>query len=117
MLFRSWEQHIQELDNFQMMGYKFLNESQMWLTKAQIQGFCLNKERYNEVASSLENIIKELEKEVLAFPEINLCEWEDGFNPNSGQHLQKLLYTTMGINPPRIQKPEHRLWMWKPLRK
>ena len=94
-----WEQHMQELDDFQMMGYKFLNESQVWLTKAQIQGFCLNKERYNEVASSLENTIKELEKEVLAFPVINLCEWEDGFNPNSGHHLRKLLYEVMQIKP------------------
>lgn len=97
--YKIFEQMRTELDEFQWGGYKFLNESSLWLTQAQVHGFRVDTERYEEVTALLENKIKELEAEVLNCDEVKLWDKEEPFNYNSGQQLGYLLYTKMGIKP------------------
>ena len=89
----------QELDEFQWEGYKFLNESSLWLTQAQVHGFRVDIARYNEVTEILQNKIRELEAEVLNYDEVKLWDKEEPFNYNSGPQLGYLLYEKMKIKP------------------
>jgi uracil-DNA glycosylase family 4 len=94
-----YDQMKLELDEFQMEGYKFLNESSLYLTQAQVHGFRVDITRYDEVRMLLEGKIKDIEAELLQCEEISLWDKETPFNYNSGAQLGYLLYTKMGIKP------------------
>jgi uracil-DNA glycosylase family 4 len=94
-----FEQMRKELDEFQWGGYKFLNESSIWLTRAQVHGFLIDIERYAEVNQQLQDKIKELEESVLECDEIKLWNKEEPFNYNSGTQLGHLLYDILKIKP------------------
>ena len=94
-----WEQQQKELDEFQMQGYKFLNESTIWLTKSQFNGFHIDIDRYNEVSRMLEDKIKELKESILLCDEIKLWDGEEEFNYGSTKQLGHLLFDIMEIKP------------------
>lgn len=95
--YKIYQQQILELDEFQMKGYEFLNESMIWLTQAQITGFHINMARYTEVAEQLDRKIKELEIELLQCDELKLWDGDSPFNYNSGPQLSHMLFDIMKL--------------------
>jgi len=94
-----FDQMRKEMDEFQWKGYKFLNESSLWLTQAQVHGFRVDTDKYADVNKTLQDKIKELEENLLLCDEIKLWDKEEPFNYNSGPQLGHLLYDIMKIKP------------------
>ena len=94
-----YDQMRSEMDEFQWGGYKFLNESSIWLTRAQVHGFRVDIDRYDEVNQELQDKIKELEASILECDEIKLWDGDEPFNYNSGVQLGHLLYDILKIKP------------------